>query len=399
MEQVSLSLGEFVLDTMPEERGCASFVRKEGAMVEGVASVYRLEGPDGIVMEIEFSKLENGDMRVSSGPHFRGPMWIFGQISGRLTMSVVEKAEGFCFDITLPRPGKRNKSAYTSQSATLDEIEGLHPGFCELLMENGAKDIGERQMTIGDEGSRKRYLNAVLGDHSCLAPVITYAVTRVLAIHHEYKRLVSDGEVPEERTVQGPIGGKSGHAPGESVEATIAGGESHWVEFKPALWYNFDRDQRDPNYTVSKGPSLVRDDVIKSVAGLMNAEGGSLFIGVSDDGDAYGIEKDIAASEKGDHDSFLAELGTMLKKTIGHHQASLWTRCEVIQFRGKDICRIDVKKASSPGVLAETSKEEEVFFARMGNATHKMSKSTMIPYIMDHDWANDSKDVSGTNDS
>ncbi|MFL2959365.1 MAG: hypothetical protein ACJZ5P_04875, partial [Candidatus Thalassarchaeaceae archaeon] len=94
-----------------------------------------------------------------------------------------------------------------------------------------------------------------------------------------------------------------------------------------------------------------------------------------------------------------AELGSMLKQTIGHHQASLWTRCEVIQFRGKEICRIDVKKASSPGVLAEMFKEEEVFFARMGNATHKMPKSTMIPYIIKHDWANYSEDVSDTDDS
>ena len=65
--------------------------------------------------------------------------------------------------------------------------------------------------------------------------------------------------------------------------AVIAGGESARVEFKATLRKNTHTGETDPR---------MQDAVIKTIAGFLNTDGGTLFVGVKDDGSILGTDAD-----------------------------------------------------------------------------------------------------------
>ncbi len=72
------------------------------------------------------------------------------------------------------------------------------------------------------------------------------------------------------------------------ISALIAGGESDDVEFKSTLRMNLHNGSKD---------ARMEDAIVKTVAGFLNLKGGSLVIGVQDDGTPIGIEHDEFESE------------------------------------------------------------------------------------------------------
>ena len=80
------------------------------------------------------------------------------------------------------------------------------------------------------------------------------------------------------------------------VEALIEARESQRVEFKTSMRAS---EGKDPV------PAKVLEKVIaKTVAGFMNAEGGTLLIGVRDDGEIAGLDADLRTVGRHDFDGF-----------------------------------------------------------------------------------------------
>ena len=65
----------------------------------------------------------------------------------------------------------------------------------------------------------------------------------------------------------------------EATPQLIAGGESKLVEFKQTARVNVHTNKRDP---------VIEQMVVKTVAGFMHAEGGTLLVGVTDTGKVSG---------------------------------------------------------------------------------------------------------------
>jgi hypothetical protein len=217
------------------------------------------------------------------------------------------------------------------------------------------------------------------------APVIAFAITRVLALLKEYEQLLDAGTVEEETVSHlnetNPLRRSGG---GGNLEAMIAGGESSHVEFKPAIWYNHSRAINEQNYTPSKDKS-VSDNIVRTVAGFLNSEGGTLFIGVSDDGEAYGLEPDIALTAREDLDGMENELTQLLSTAISNEVVATKVKVSLPTFQGKVIGRVEVKPASAP-VFMRTSRHQNKFYVRIGNATNTMSVESAFNYISQHDW-------------
>ena len=57
--------------------------------------------------------------------------------------------------------------------------------------------------------------------------------------------------------------------------------------------------------------------IVKAVSGLMNAEGGTLLIGLSDDGEVLGLENDMSTRQAKDLDSYENFLVTRLMDEFG----------------------------------------------------------------------------------
>ena len=79
------------------------------------------------------------------------------------------------------------------------------------------------------------------------------------------------------------LGGCTGSTAEWTLEELIGTGETTTVEFKCCLRKNLHTGERDPR---------IEHSALKTIVGFLNASGGTLIIGVADDGVPVGIQED-----------------------------------------------------------------------------------------------------------
>jgi membrane protein YdbS with pleckstrin-like domain len=94
----------------------------------------------------------------------------------------------------------------------------------------------------------------------------------------------------------------------------IDDGENQFVEFKASLMWD---------YRQKRANKALYDPVMKNVVGFMNAAGGTLLIGVSDDGEILGLEPDFSVMKKQDKDGFENVFNMAFGSMIGIELPSL----------------------------------------------------------------------------
>ena len=158
------------------------------------------------------------------------------------------------------------------------------------------------------------------------------------------------------------------------IQELIANSESNILEFKErARW---------SHGTEKKGKS--EQIIVKSVAGFMNSEGGTLLIGVADDGTVTGIEADYATLSNGDRDSFERFLTQLIADKISGPSPAL-CRISFHEVDGKDICQIAVAASAKPVFSCPAnSRELTDFWVRQGNKTEQFHGSELFDYKEDH---------------
>ena len=73
--------------------------------------------------------------------------------------------------------------------------------------------------------------------------------------------------------------------PDGAIRGLLRAGESQTLEFKSTARYNM---------LAARPDKKMEHVVVKTVCGFLNAEGGTLLIGVDDDGQVVGLEKDLS---------------------------------------------------------------------------------------------------------
>ena len=156
-----------------------------------------------------------------------------------------------------------------------------------------------------------------------------------------------------------------------SVTELVSHGESLTLELKGSGRRNQQTGERDTRLELT---------IAKSVAGLLNAEGGTLLIGVADDGVVVGIEGDYAVMTKGNRDGYELWLRDYLAQRLGTkalHDVS-------ISFEGvdgHDVCRVDIVAGEKPVFLAEPGGRRTAdLYVRMGNSTRRLLTDEAIAY-------------------
>lgn len=123
--------------------------------------------------------------------------------------------------------------------------------------------------------------------------------------------------------------------------------------------------------------------IMKTIAGLSNSDGGTLLIGVQDDGEILGLDKDFALLG-GNSDKFELHVRNLLNTHLGKVVA-LQIDISFPAVQGKEICRVDVLKSDKPIYLEmhddEKNKIEEKFYVRSGNSTQELTMSEANEYI------------------
>jgi type I restriction enzyme, R subunit len=157
-----------------------------------------------------------------------------------------------------------------------------------------------------------------------------------------------------------------------SVEELLADAEDNSVEFKSTARWDLREQKRN---------KAMEDAVVKTVAAFLNTNGGTLLIGVADDGTLVGLSHDYLHVKPHNGDGFVNWLTTLLSHAMGA-AAAMRTRARIIKYDDYELCRLDVPASSRP-TWAKTSKAERVFFVRMNNSSRVMPDEELQIYLGD----------------
>lgn len=164
------------------------------------------------------------------------------------------------------------------------------------------------------------------------------------------------------------------HRPPPSALELIQAGESSQVEFKSTARHNIRAGQRDDRIEAA---------IARTVAGFLNASGGTLMIGVDDTGTALGLEHDLAHMKEPTLDQYELWLHDYLARTLGAPAVAL-VRVTFPVVAGRTLCRVDVSPSPRPVFLRPAKGAEVRFHARFGNSTRTLGVAEAIDYAVDH---------------
>lgn len=149
------------------------------------------------------------------------------------------------------------------------------------------------------------------------------------------------------------------------LQTVIYSGESDTVEFKATLRTNLHTDKSDNRIELS---------VLKTLAGFLNTNGGTLIVGVSDDGAPVGIEADKFPNE----DKMSLHLVNIVKSRIGP-QSMIAMHIHFQDYEDSRVLVVDCSQSQFPVFVKDGDVER--FYIRTGPATTELQGSQMSDYI------------------
>ena len=153
---------------------------------------------------------------------------------------------------------------------------------------------------------------------------------------------------------------------------SISQGEQENVEFKISIRWDYEKGN------VNTGFQKV---IAKSIAGMMNNAGGTLIIGVADDGTIVGVEKDLKTLRKPTTDELELVLIEFIQNNLGlefikHVDISFE------KFEKKEICMVSIEPSPKPAFLVSGNDSE--FWVRVRNSTRQLNVRDATEYIQSH---------------
>jgi len=158
----------------------------------------------------------------------------------------------------------------------------------------------------------------------------------------------------------------------DKVKELIISGENETLEIKSTLRFDLKEN------IINKKLEYV---VAKTISAFLNTEGGTLIIGVDDDGNTLGLEKDIQTLSKQNIDGFELHLRQVIKKYLGDFFEK-YIKVTFPKVDDKEICLIQISKSGKPVFV--TFEGNESFFVRNGNSSIPKNRQEQSEYEKIH---------------
>lgn len=162
-----------------------------------------------------------------------------------------------------------------------------------------------------------------------------------------------------------------------TIEELIADGENAGLEFKSSLRWS---------YNESKVDKSLEQVIMKSISAFTNSMGGgTLLIGVNDDGEVLGLEHDFSSLE-GNSDEFELHLRNLINKSFGEGFTSTNINVKFPIVDEKEFCKVDIKMAKSPQyleVLDKNGQKAKMFYVRNGNKSDPLPLHEVAAYVQE----------------
>jgi predicted HTH transcriptional regulator len=143
------------------------------------------------------------------------------------------------------------------------------------------------------------------------------------------------------------------------------GGESGSIEFKSTLRTNLHTGEADDRMQLS---------ALKTIAGFLNAHGGTLVVGVADDGKVVGLDADNFPNE----DKMSLHLVNLVRDRIGEI-ALPYVHPHFDEEESERVLVIRCEKGPKPAFVKDGPVHR--FYVRGANATAELSGSSVTDYV------------------
>jgi serine/threonine protein kinase len=170
----------------------------------------------------------------------------------------------------------------------------------------------------------------------------------------------------------------------EDLKAMITDGEGLHTEFKASFRVP---TAEHGGHTEDSGGlrKAIEKACAKSVAGFMNAEGGTLLVGVADNGEIVGIEPDFETlpSKRSDHterDRWELCFRQAMKNYLGRTMTGISVSFVGIDYRTVAVVRCEPDGGPS-GVWLEENASTQRFYLRTGNSTDELAPRDAVEYL------------------
>lgn len=164
------------------------------------------------------------------------------------------------------------------------------------------------------------------------------------------------------------------------VKEIIVDGENNKTEFKSSLRFCLKQ---------KSAQDYIEHSSFKNVAAFLNTNGGTLLIGVEDDGNILGLEEtDYPTFKDSDKkDAFLKHMDNLIEKYLGNeYNGLIAVELEIVE--GKTVAKVCMKnKSPEPAFLNIKEKgkpTKEAFYIRRSASAKELSPSETMKYIKTH---------------
>lgn len=159
------------------------------------------------------------------------------------------------------------------------------------------------------------------------------------------------------------------------IQTLLTQGEGPRLEFKSTLQWDVKQGVKN---------EALRKNVLKTIAAFLNTEGGTLVIGVEDDGRVYGLEADLSLAGNS-RDRFAQTVANLLVENLGAaYTAPPLVTARFEKIEGKTVYVMDIQPAPEP-VFLKGEKGRE-FYIRVQTTTRELDAQETVKYAQSH-WA------------
>jgi Alw26I/Eco31I/Esp3I family type II restriction m6 adenine DNA methyltransferase len=308
-------------------------------------------------------------------------------LSGDTSLFVTSILNSYCFDFALRQQVSANLNMFYIYQTPVPRLTKADRAF-QLIVDRAAKlicttpefddlaaevGLGNHTNGVTDEIARANLRAELDGIIAHL-----YHLTEV-----EFAHILSTFPIVPQETKDAALQAYRDFAPipgDPEIVTLLEKGESNTVEFKSTARWNLRDDKKD---------RTMEEVILKTVAAFLNTQGGTLLIGVADDGSIVGLELDYQTLKKPDRDGFeLWLMGDLLLKEFGKSIAP-YLNVTFHTVDEKDVCKIAIGPAIEPvyvDIRDRSGQLCETFFIRTGNATNKVEKPSEITKYIKQRW-------------
>lgn len=156
---------------------------------------------------------------------------------------------------------------------------------------------------------------------------------------------------------------------GRDLRMLIREGEGPTLEFKSTFRWDLKQSR------VNRALEAV---VLKTLAGFMNNSGGTLLIGIADDGRVVGLDYDYQTLKKPDRDGFEQAVMTAVANNLG---ADVCQFVQILFHRldDQDVCRLIVSPSSRPVFIKQGNTPK--LYVRTGGGTRELNIEEAMQFI------------------